>query len=448
MVVAWWLATGCSDDGGGRDRDTDGPTGSPTSTGETAGTGTTGDTAVAPPAPTFPDDCDPDVHVPVYGGFVDPLLLPDPHEEVYGLDPAPFAARYSWPGTDPSTSAAFLWRTDIDTRASLVEITAMGEAPFTVAGASFQFGPVGTGAPVYRVHEVKLCQRLQPGTSYRYRVGGPGSWSQSYAFATPAAPGTFDTARVAIAGDSRGSYAEWAMLVAAAETFEPDFYLFTGDAVSSGSNQTEWDYWYMATAEVFSHKALVPVHGNHEGLAVNWFAQVSLPGNEQWYRIRYGPLDLAILNDTSISTDQKEAQATWIGEVFGPSSAEWKIAAHHQPAYSTNTNHGSNLDLRATWSPPLEAAGFDLVFNGHDHTYERSVPVLAEAAVEADVGITYVVTGGAGAPLYMGSVPEWFSQLVVPIEHFVIVDFSATEAHAVVRDLAGNVIDDFTIPAD
>jgi hypothetical protein len=61
-------------------------------------------------------------------------------------------------------------------------------------------------------------------------------------------------------------------------------------------------------------------------------------------------------------------------------------------------------------------------------------------------GTVYLVSGGAGAPLYTEYVPEPWSAVQNPIEHFVLIDLGPESAEAVVRDLAGNTIDSFTVP--
>ena len=140
-------------------------------------------------------------------------------------------------------------------------------------------------------------------------------------------------------------------------------------------------------------------------------------------------------------------QAAWLDEVLGASTATWKVANHHQPAYTTSTNHGSNMDLRAAWIPLYEAHGVDLAVAGHNHLYERSVPILADAEVEPGEGVVYVVSGGAGAPLYEGVEADWFSGVADVTEHYIIGDFGPTGASFVVKELAtGDVIDSFEIP--
>jgi hypothetical protein len=49
------------------------------------------------------------------------------------------------------------------------------------------------------------------------------------------------------------------------------------------------------------------------------------------------------------------------------------------------------VTVRRRWSPLFERHGVRLVLNGHDHNYQRFVPVR---------GVVHVVHGGGGARLY------------------------------------------------
>jgi hypothetical protein len=402
------------------------------------------------PAPVvLIDECDPSVRIPGILGAVD-LTPPDEHQEVYGPLPVPQQVRLNWPSSDPSDSVAFLWRTDVDTLATVVEYGVGGELTERVEGASFRYGgALGEPGP-QRIHEVKLCGELTPGTTYSYRVGGGGYWSPVYTFTTPGppmpAPGASETVRIAIAGDSRGAYETWAALLDAIEQHEPDMVLFTGDMVEFGANQAEWDAWFTATGDMMARIPFVPAHGNHEFMAPHYFAQWSLPGNEQWYSLRYGPLELAVLNDTTGNlADITGPQVDFLDEVFGDSTATWRLAMHHQSLYATCTRHGSNETLRAAWGPKYDEYGLQLALAGHNHIYERSIPILADQPAPEGQGTTYLVTGGAGATLYRDFEEDWFGLVANPVEHYVILDLGPTQGVAVVRDLAGNVIDQFTL---
>ena len=54
---------------------------------------------------------------------------------------------------------------------SLARVVVVGMAAL---GSGVTGGEVGSGP--YRVHEVRLCGTLTPGTTYSYRVGGEGAW--------------------------------------------------------------------------------------------------------------------------------------------------------------------------------------------------------------------------------------------------------------------------------
>ena len=55
------------------------------------------------------------------------------------------------------------------------------------------------------------------------------------------------------------------------------------------------------------------------------------------------------------------------------------------------------MSFRHCYVPVLEQYGCDLVLCGHNHWYERTVPVLDDE--ENSSGIVHITTGGGGAPL-------------------------------------------------
>lgn len=396
--------------------------------------------------PVYPHACDPTIWMPNPTGGA-PVAATEAHQEVGGLAPAPFAVHLGWPSSDPSTSSSFAWRTDVETLATVVEYGEGGALDRRVEGVSFRYGGGKPGDGPYRLHEVKLCDVLAPSTTYTYRVGGEVGWSPAYTFTTAPPPGEPMTTRFALAGDSRGSYETWGAVVALMESHDPDVYLFSGDMVELGIAQPEWDSWWAAAGDVFARKPLVPAHGNHEFLSQHYFAQMSLPGNEEWFGARWGDVTLGVLNDTVRDTAVfAGAEAALLEAAFGAAPGDWKIAMHHASEYATCLTHGSNLGLRAVWSPIYDRHGVSLVLSGHNHVYERSVPIHGDELAATGEGTTYIVSGGAGAPLYFGLGTEWFGNVAVVAEHYVIIDVTPSEMHVVARDLAGNVLDDFRVP--
>jgi 3',5'-cyclic AMP phosphodiesterase CpdA len=107
----------------------------------------------------------------------------------------------------------------------------------------------------------------------------------------------------------------------------------------------------------------------------------------RWYTKRIGPVEFFVL-DANEPTNPD--QLRFLEQAIAESTARWKVAVFHQPAYSCS-RHGSSPEVDAVWLPILARDGVDLVLNGHDHTYQRFGPIH---------GTTYVVTGGGGAGLY------------------------------------------------
>jgi phosphodiesterase/alkaline phosphatase D-like protein len=385
------------------------------------------------------DTCGGPIYVPLAGYADEDPVLADPHAATFGAAPAPYHTHISWSG-DPSTTLSVLWRTDADTLATEVQYGTDTTYGGSSTGASFFIGVDGTNG---RVHETRLCD-LTPGTTYHYRVGGEGNWSADYTFTTAPTPGESAPFRFAVVGDSRDNQSTFGVVLDAMDTHAPDFYLFSGDAVDLGVNMDEWDAWYEAGVGHLEYRPLLFAHGNHEFQVQNYYALIAQPGNEQWFSVDYADAHFAVLNDTVAQAGDREVQATWLDADLKATTAKWKFAMHHMPAYSSCTTHGSNTELRALWSPVEERNGVVIDFTGHNHNYERSVPLFDGVETTAEQGTTYIVAAGAGATLYGNDLSNAFTEVAEVTEHYVIVDVADGTLTSTAYDLSGNVIDTFT----
>jgi hypothetical protein len=100
-----------------------------------------------------------------------------------------------------------------------------------------------------------------------------------------------------------------------------------------------------------------------------------------------------IVHDTNQSVATlRSLSMPWHAEV-ALRPATFRLVFQHHPMYSSGP--GSDLHLaramRTLVAPVYAATGVDVVFNGHDHFYERTAPIR---------GIVYVTTGAGGAELY------------------------------------------------
>ena len=88
--------------------------------------------------------------------------------------------------------------------------------------------------------------------------------------------------------------------------------------------------------------------------------------------------------------------------------------------------------------PILEKRGVTALFAGHDHSYQR----------HEKAGIQYIVTAGAGAPLYDIDAPiPGITQKAEKTENFVVVRVEGKQARMEALDLDGRRIDAVTMKA-
>ncbi len=87
------------------------------------------------------------------------------------------------------------------------------------------------------------------------------------------------------------------------------------------------------------------------------------------------------------STYLEPEQVAWVAKELEASREDWKIPYFHHPPYSSGGRHGSHMRHREVLEPLFVKFNVSVVFNGHDHIYERIKP---------QQGIVYFVTGSGG----------------------------------------------------
>ena len=110
--------------------------------------------------------------------------------------------------------------------------------------------------------------------------------------------------------------------------------------------------------------------GNHEyyGASAGAIAeQIFAIPHPNYYSVEHGDVYLAVIN---YGSDLEEV-AAWIQEDAAASECTWKLVTVHEPIYFTNESAG-NLRYQEILAPAFEAAGIDVVLNGHDHSYART----------------------------------------------------------------------------
>ena len=230
---------------------------------------------------------------------------------------------------------------------------------------------------------------LQPDTYYCYSLVGA---TNPTGLRTAPATGAELPVRFIAFGDSGDDSAGQLAVHDQMGTVPFDLILHTGDiAYDSGSMSALENTFFDVYADYLRNAPVFPTTGNHdyETASAEPFRQVfDLPenggskGNERWYSFDYGDAHFVALD-----TEQRLAdQATWLERDLSNNQLPWKIVYFHRPPFSSG-DHGSNLEVRQAFVPLFEKFGVQLVLSGHDHDYERTLPMN---------GVTYVVTGGGG----------------------------------------------------
>lgn len=196
-------------------------------------------------------------------------------------------------------------------------------------------------------------------------------------------------------------------LVQAIAEVNPKFICFTGDIVYNGSDANDWKVWDSETSAWRDKNIPVyPTLGNHdlrgnEKIALaNYFERFPYLKKSRYYSVRAGNT-LVLALDSSLD-ELIGAQGLWLTNELDhiPPDIDFVFFMFHHPPYTSSSagmfgeGHSARLPEQrlARMLEDRQAhvrAGF-VVFSGHVHNYER----------HEHGGVTYFVTGGAGAHAY------------------------------------------------
>jgi 3',5'-cyclic AMP phosphodiesterase CpdA len=277
---------------------------------------------------------------------------------------------------------------------------------------------------VYRRQTISYLTHLKggPSTTWPYELHDP--------------PAEFHLAVVGDGGDGGARIDATGAAVAQIGEREPyDGLLFLGDNVyPSGDPSKLPDTVFEPFADVLASGAdLMAILGNHdvmEGRGDEQMEALGMPGSywAQEYR------DVLIVGIDSNEIDDL-AQLQFLEDALASTDATWRIVAVHHPPYSAGYQ-GSSVDVRDALAPVLERHGVQLVLSGHDHDYQRSVPID---------GVTYVVSGGGSGTRRTGE--DAFTAVAYSWHNFV--DIAITGDRLVLRAVGqdGSVFDEVELMA-
>ncbi len=226
----------------------------------------------------------------------------------------------------------------------------------------------------------------------------------------------------AVIGDNRSGDRVYKKIVRGMMNRKPLFVLNTGDIIPHPGNRDQWKNFQKISKPINVPYFLTP--GNHDvddkkSLAV-WREVNDLPGEEDQYSFVVGNSLFIVLNSCEPDHHRKidGKQLAWLKKVLRSKKYEHKFVFLHHPLFlwKVASHFGESLDkypdLRDRLHKLFVKNSVDIVFAGHEHSYNRR---------NVD-GVEYIVTGGAGAPLYGGF--NHFALLTVdgPIVKMKVID--------------------------
>jgi acid phosphatase len=170
--------------------------------------------------------------------------------------------------------------------------------------------------------------------------------------------------------------------------------------------------------------------GNHD-LRGRSTARV-LGAVRRYYTFAQGPLRVVVL-DANRPADA--AQLRFLRRTLAAAREPALVVAFHQPAYTAGLHAPGRVQQRL-WVPLFRRHRVTLVLQGHNHAYER---------IQVG-GVTYVTTGGGGAPVYPCVRPAPGLARCVPVHHFLQVTVTRRVLEMVAVTPSGRVLERIRLP--
>ncbi len=280
------------------------------------------------------------------------------------------------------------------------EIT-VNTKPVKFGGSSF------SEAVTAQVNSVKLADLTAGTYYYQYRYG-EGDWKKADSF-TVQEPTS--TTNFFVLGDVQAQ--DTSNIKAIIGNLNKDDYAFgiqTGDLVDQAYSYSCWNEALTLMSGLDS-KDMIYSLGNHEnnmGDDGSIAKEIYQMPSKEYYSVEYGNVYVANISYNSLEGYKKALE--WLVEDAKASSAKWKIVTMHQPTYYTNSTATDNKGMDELTPSYLQAAGINMVFSGHDHSYAKTAALIDGKRSESyddenktcnrGDGIVYYICGSSGEKSY------------------------------------------------
>ncbi len=268
-----------------------------------------------------------------------------------------------------------------------------------------------------KINNAKFTDLL-PNTVYYYRIIGEGGVKE-YQFTS--APDGFENFNFAVVGD-QGISPEAHQVFNTMLNDNLDLLLMPGDLSYATLGSEDWDKWFNMNEPLAAKIPLQVAIGNHDrdfgfdAFETRFNFPTHMGGNEFYNSFNYGSVHfISLSSEHSIQLGSTQYQ--WLEndlQLVNSDRAKhpWIVVQIHAPLYSSS-HHGSNLKIRTYLEPLFDKYDVDIVFTGHDHSYERTFPT--KNGIPTANKTVYVLAGTGGRHLYKfdDEQPSWSAKRIV-----------------------------------
>lgn len=243
---------------------------------------------------------------------------------------------------------------------------------------------------------------------------------------------------IVVYGDSRPNDDRHRKVIDAILRISPDVVFHVGDLVNDGNIAGLWGKFNEVTRELREVAEFYPAAGNHEQESPYYYDNFVLPNNEKWYSVEIEAIHFVVLN-SNLDLQIGSEQYLWLSNDLANigKSNLFIIVLFHHPIFASGPHIPDEKGFGDALNPLFEQYGVDIVFNGHNHLYERSL----------FNGIYHVVTGGGGTAQNFVSDSRLnpYSEKVVSTFHFCTISMENSMLIIEVFDTELNRIDKFFV---
>ncbi len=263
---------------------------------------------------------------------------------------------------------------------------------------------------------------LTAATRYEYQVRSGALVLDDGHFTTAPRPDSGAPLSFLVYGDCRTDAAAHASVMREMAQFPADVLVNTGDFVERGGNTADWEKLFDLEAEILRDHAVIAAIGNHEvagdptgATFLRYFGITDAAGGPPrlFGTQRLSNVRFFVLNGRHDWGTGEERQwlESELAKADGEEGLAWRIVVVHDGPWSVGPHGPNQFFLEAKVPELLAAHKVDLVVSGHDHLYERG-----QAGT-----LKYLVSGGAGAPLYDVVRDLTTNRKAAPAYHFIEV---------------------------